>query len=115
MCDYRLVIGRRLDERVQMVHGVHVLPQVGQILWYLELIDEVFAGNSNVLQLGDQLKIETAHVVAGYEFAFALGQMFVDRVQVLQQTLLGVRFVSRQSEFEFLGAEKERERSLVTH
>ena len=77
-----------------MVHGVHVLPQVGQVLWYLELIDEVLAGDSYMLQLGDQLEIETAHVVAGYELALALAQMLIDRAQMLQQALLGLRLVS---------------------
>lgn len=109
--DYGLIVGRRLDERVHVVHRVHVLPQVGQVLWYLELIDEVLAGDSYVLQLGDQLEIEAAHVIAGYEFALALAQMLVDRVQMLQQAQLGLRLVSRQSELEFL---VERGRRIVT-
>ena len=47
-----------------------------------------------MLQLGDQLEIETAHVVAGYELALALAQMLIDRAQMLQQALLGLRLVS---------------------
>lgn len=109
--DDRLVVGRRFDERVHVVHGVHVPPQVGQVLWYLELIDEVLAGDSNVLQFGDQLEIEAADVVAGEEFGLALAQVLVDRVQVLQQAQLGLRLVSRQSEFEFL---RRRERCDVS-
>lgn len=97
-----LVSWTTLNESLQFVHVGHVTPKPIQMRWDLEIGQKVRSSNSNVLQTSDELAIETTNMSSCQETTVSTTQVLINRLQMPNQTIFGLFFITSQCQFEFL-------------